>query len=309
MKKYIALFAFTSILIAGILYVGEKQKSSGTLVSVYEVKPRKVTQTVTCSGRVEAAESKDVYVDIPCVAGTVYVKAGDEVEAGDLLFTVDVEATKQVIANVTGISPDLVTDNNIKKEITAPVSGKIRSINVSSGKTVSNESPCAVISSSDTLQVKVAIQESKLKNIKIGQSAKISGIAFDKDEYEGVVTQISNSARQQYSGTVTETVVDAVITLTEKDESLKPGLSAKSVIVVDTIEDCIVIPYEYVMQDEDNNEYVYLYKDGYCIKRVIQTGMELSEGYQIVSGLSPGEHVIQNPDKITKSGERVRIKS
>ena len=308
MKKYIALFAFTSIIIAGMLYFSARQSYPGTLVSVYEVRPTKVTQTVTCSGRIEAAESEDVYVDIPCVADRVFVSAGDEVKKGDTLFTVDVKATKQVIAAAAGVSSAMITDDRIKEKITSPVSGKIRSINVSPGKTVDSQSPCAMISSGDALLVKVAIQESKLKDIKVGQPAKISGIAFEKEEYSGVVSQIASSARQQYVGTITETVVDAVITLTEKDESLKPGLSAKSVIVVGEQQNCIVIPYEYVMQDEENKEYVYLYNDGYCIKRIIQTGKEFSGGYEILSGIAEGDRVIQNPDKITKQGERVRLK-
>lgn len=307
MKRYVMLITFTSIVIAGILLYGRLQTSSGTEITAYKVKTTMIEETVTCTGRVEAAESEDVYVKIPCVADKVYVKTGDKVKKGDTLFSVDVDATKQVIASAAGISPSLVSDDQIKKEITAPISGKIRSINASSGNSVNTESPCAVISSSDALQVKVSIQESRLKNIKVGQLAVVSGIAFTVSEYQGVVSFISSTARQQYVGTTTETVVDAVISLSEKDDSLKPGLSAKSKILVGSEKNSIVIPYEYVLQDEFNNEYVYLYKDGYSIKCVVKTGKELTNGFEILSGLSPGDLVIKNPDKIKKAGEKVRL--
>lgn len=307
MKKYISLIAFTSILITAIILLGQNLKSSGQEVTVYEVKPRLVKQTVTCTGRIEAAESEQVYVKIPCVADEIFVSPGDKVKKGNVLFSVDVDATKQVIAAAAGISPTMVPDEQIKKNITAPVGGEVSSIHVTKGGTIDTENPCAVISSNSSLQVKVSIQENKLKNIRVGQAAVVSGTAFSKDEYSGVVSYISTSARQQYVGTMTETVVDAVITLSEKDDSLKPGLSAKSVILVGSQDNCMVVPYEYVLQDEDNNEYVYLYKDGFCAKSVIKTGKEFSDGLQVLSGLNPGDLVIENPDRIPKSGVRVRL--
>ncbi|MDD2361768.1 MAG: efflux RND transporter periplasmic adaptor subunit [Oscillospiraceae bacterium] len=307
MKRYVMLITFTLVIIAGIIIFGKFQNPFGVEVGVYKVKTKLIEQTVTCTGRVEEAESEDVYVKIPCIVDNIYVKEGDKIEKGDLMFSVDVEATKQVISAASGISPALVPDEQIEKEITAPISGEVRSINISSGEIINTDSPCAVISSSDALQVKVAIQESRLKNIKLGQAATVSGTAFALNEYKGVVSYISPTARQQYVGTTTETVVDAIISLTEKDESLKPGLSAKSKILVGSCKDSIVIPYEYVMQDEFNNEYVYLYKDEYSVKCIIKTGKELGDGFEIISGLSPGDLVIINPDNIENEGEKVRL--
>lgn len=305
MKRYVALFSVTSLLIAGIMLAKSLWQSSGTVVSVYEVKTKEVQETVTCSGRVEAADSEDVYVSVPCVADEVYVNVGDEVGKGDVLFSVDVESTKAVIAAAAGISSSMVPDEQIVKTVKAPVSGEVKSINVSAGSTLDSDSPCAVIASSDALQVKVAINENYIKNIQIGQPAVVSGTAFSADGYKGVVSYIAGSARQQYSGSVNVTVVDAIITLSEKDESLKPGLSAKSKIIIGSQSKGIVIPYEYVMQNEDNEEYVYLYKDDCAVQCVISTGKELSDGLEVLSGLSAGDKVIQTPESIQKSGERV----
>ncbi|HBT64260.1 MAG TPA: hypothetical protein DEB10_06325 [Ruminococcaceae bacterium] len=307
MRKYVILITFTSIIIAGIVIFGKMIQATGMEVTVYKIKPRPVKQTVSCSGRVEAAESEDVYVKIPCVVGEIYVSPGDEVSEGDVLFSVDVDATKEVIAAAAGILPSMVTEEQISKDVITPVSGNVRSVNVVKGGAINTETPCAVISSSDALQVKVSIQESRLRNIKVGQTATVSGTAFLKEKYQGVVSYISSSARQQYVGTVTETVVDAIITLSEKDDSLKPGLSAKSEILVGSQDNCIIVPYEYVLQDEENNEYVYLYKDGFCVKCVIETGKEFSDGLEVISGLSSGDKVIESPDKIEKSGIRVKI--
>lgn len=308
MKRYLMLFTFTLLFILGIMAYGQIRQASVAKVSVYEVQPRLVEQTVTCTGRIETSDSENVVVEIPCVADKVNVKIGDKVKKGDVLFTVNVNATKQVIADAAGISPSMVPDSEIKKNIKAPSSGEVSSINVTPGSTIDVKSPCAVISSSDTLQVKVSIQESKLKNIKIGQNASVSGTAFDKDKYAGVVSFISPTARQQYNGASSETVVDAIISLSEKDDSLKPGLSAKSKILIGRQHDSIVIPYEYVLQDDENREFVYLYENERSVKRIVKTGLELSDGFEIVSGLSPGCLVVKNPGQI-EQGMKVRLVS
>ena len=43
------------------------------------------------------------------------------------------------------------------------------------------------------------------------------------------------------------------------------------------------------------------------MKRVIETGKEWTEGFEIESGLVSGERIIANPTDIQKPGERVTI--
>ncbi len=306
-KTYGLLFTFTALAISGILISRPFLEKSAPAVTLYTVEARSAIDTVTCTGRIEAAESEDVYVEMPCIADTVPVQAGDTVKKGDILFTVDVAATKQVLASAGGISPALVPEQQIIKSVSAPVDGVVRMLNVAAGEAVDADTPCVVISSGDALQVKVTIHENNLRNVTLGQKATVSGTAFREEGYMGTVTYISPSARQQYSGTASETVVDAVISLSERDDSLKPGLSAKSRIEIGSAEECIIVPYEYVLQDEQNQEYVYLYQDGKAVKRIIQTEKEWNDGFEVTDGLSPGDTVIQNPADIERDGQAVTI--
>lgn len=304
-KPYAVLFTITAVAIAGILLAKPLLIESAPSVTLYTVEPRSAEDTVTCTGRIETADSEDVYVKMSCIADSVAVEVGQAVEKGDTLFTVDVDATKQVIAAAAGVSPSMIPDQQIAKTVTAPVDGIVRTLNVAQGETVDADQPCAVISSSDALQVKVTIHESKIKDVAVGQTATVSGTALREDGYAGTVTYISPSARQQYTGTTSETVVDAVISLSERDDSLRPGLSAKSKIKIGSVADCIIVPYEYVLQDDLNQEYVYLYENGRAVKRVIQTGREWNDGFEVAEGLSAGDKVIQDPTRIEKDGQKV----
>lgn len=304
-KWYGWLFGGTAVILAGLLWI---KGTMGTVaeVTLWEAQTQTVVDTVQCSGRLETAGSQEVYVDYLCVADKVLVKEGDTVERGDVLFTVDVTQTKQVLSTVAGISPTLVPDDTITQEVTAPVSGTLTSFTVSQGQEVSSQQACAVISSGETLQVAVAIAENQLRQVQVGQTVTVSGSAFAQDAYTGTVTSIASSARQAYVGTVNTTVVDAIITLDQADASLKPGLTAKTVIQVGQAEECLVVPYEYVLQDEAGEEYVYLFKQGTAVKQVIVTGREWSTGFAVQEGLSPGDRIVCQPERL--AGDRVRVR-
>ena len=91
------------------------------------------------------------------------------------------------------------------------------------------------------------------------------------------------------------------------DDSLRPGLSAKARIVIGSTPAALVVPYEDVMQDEEGNEYVFLYQEGKAVKRMVVTGDELTSGYQILEGLQNGDQVIRAPEELELTdGMRVR---
>ena len=309
-KKYVWLIVLTLTAISGILLGGYLTKTPPVEVRVVTLQPQLVEQTVSCSGKIEAAKSQNVYLDMPCVAGEVYVQAGQEVEQGDVLFTVDVDATKQVLAQAGGLGVSQIADEAIAKEVTATVSGVVSTLNVTPGSLTDTSKPCAVIASSDTRRVKIAVREQDLQKVAIGQRVTVTGSGFRKDSYTGVLTELASSARQQLVGTVTETVVDAVVMLDQDqmDASLRVGLNAKAAVQVSSIPDALVVPYECVLQDEEGDEYVYAYADGRAVRRVFVSGEEWSTGFRVVSGLQTGDRIILDPEKVSGDGAPVVIR-
>lgn len=309
-KKYVWLIVLTLTAISGILLGGYLTKTPPVEVRVVTLQPQLVEQTVSCSGKIEAAKSQNVYLDMPCVAGEVYVQAGQEVEQGDVLFTVDVDATKQVLAQAGGLGVSQIADEAIAKEVTATVSGVVSTLNVTPGSLTDTSKPCAVIASSDTRRVKIAVREQDLQKVAIGQRVTVTGSGFRKDSYTGVLTELASSARQQLVGTVTETVVDAVVMLDQDqmDASLRVGLNAKAAVQVSSIPDALVVPYECVLQDEEGDEYVYAYADERAVRRVFVSGEEWSTGFHVVSGLQTGDRIILDPEKVSGDGAPVVIR-
>lgn len=69
--------------------------------------------------------------------------------------------------------------------------------------------------------------------------------------------------------------------------------------------DLIIAPYEAVLQDEKNSEYVYVVNGGYAQKRYIITGSEYADGFAVVSGLFNNEIIVMNPEEL--HGDEIRV--
>jgi multidrug efflux pump subunit AcrA (membrane-fusion protein) len=314
MKKYVVLAVATCLAIVAVIGCGAMVKKPPVEVSAVELQPRTVEQTVTCSGKVEAADNQNVVLEIPCVAGQVYVEPGQRVEKGDVLFSVDVEATKAVMIQAGGLGVSQIPDSAILTEVIAPVSGILSALNVAEGEIAPAQKPCAVIAGGDALQVAVTIREQDLQKIALGQRVTIKGAGFREESYTGILTQISASARQQYVGSAAETVVDAVVAFDTGciDDSLRVGLNAKALVTVAETPEALVVPYECVLQDEEGVEYVYIcQEDGdktRAVRRNILSGEEWSAGFHVVSGLRPGDRVVSDPQAVSGDGAVVSIR-
>ena len=197
--------------------------------------------------------------------------------------------------------------SSIPERIYAPRSGIITSINASMGEIAWTASSIATISDLSSLQVKISVDENDISDINIGQSVKITGSGFKDKEYHGTVQKIYPSARQQQSGTNTETVVDAIVSIDDADEYIKPGFNIDAAIVTDVQSTALVVPYECIRQDDNGQEYVYVYNAKSARRVDIQSSEEIAAGAVISSGLKDGDRVITNPDDIASTGMRVEV--
>ncbi len=307
MKRYVILVVLTLFCIGAIVGVRQLTAPKATPVEWYTVEGQTVKETVECTGKVELADSEEVFFEYPCVAGEVFVKKGQVVAAGDPLFAVDADATQAVLSSMGTALPDGI-QNMTAHTVVAPVGGVVSQVNVQQGQITDHQKPCAVIAPDGGIQIAAAVREKYLQKVKVGQTVEIHGVGFQKPTYYGRVVSLSDTAHQQYVGTVSETVVDAVIAFDEgqADESLRVGLGATAVVIVDTVENGLLIPYSCIRQNEKGEEYVYVYdNNGQAVRTVLRDTKEYAAGVLVVSGISPGDRLVQDPDGLSEPRERV----
>ncbi len=307
MKRYVILVVLTLFCIGAIVGIRQVTAPKATPVEWHTVTGQTIKETVECTGKVELADSEEVFFDYPCVAGSVFVKKGQTVEAGDPLFEVDAEATKAVLMTMGTPLPENV-QTVTSHTVYAPIGGVVSEINVQQGQIADHTKPCAVIAPGNGIQIAAAVREKYLQKVKVGQTVEIHGVGFEKPTYYGKVISLSDTAHQQYVGTVSETVVDAVIAFDEgqADDSLRVGLGATAVVVVDTVENGLLIPYSCIRQNEDGKEYVYVYDgNGTAVQTALTDAKEYATGVLVVSGISQGDRLVQDPDRLSKERELV----
>lgn len=144
----------------------------------------------------------------------------------------------------------------------------------------------------------VSVSEADISHVEVGQAAVLSGAAIGEGNYTATVSSISDIAHLSSAVGSARTVVDIVLTLDNADNALRSGYTVKAKIKTDDERTICMLSYDLICQDE-NGEYVYVLKDETALRREIVTGTELSEGAEIVSGVSFDDDIVENPEKLT----------
>ncbi|MCL2036049.1 MAG: hypothetical protein FWG83_01510 [Oscillospiraceae bacterium] len=161
--------------------------------------------------------------------------------------------------------------------------------------------------------VTIAIGESDIRRVEVGQSADLSGAAFDDGIYTATVESVDETASHRQVDYSHETVVEVVLkidnpntvvisgssgTSGESGGILRSGYSARADIKVSETRTIFVLPYSVILQD-DKGEYVYVLSKNSALRRDIITGIELSHGAEVISGLRTSDRVILNPQSLS----------
>lgn len=213
-----------------------------------------------------------------------------------------------VFAAVTIFSDNSVPVSvaKIKNETYLPsiyLSGTVSSVDLD---TLQNIEDIEVVAPSNEMNVTVLVGESSISKIKLGQKAVITTNAFKEKEYNAVVDKIADSAKKVSLGAGKIVAVEVRLKITDADENLKSGFTAKAKIFTDEPTQVTVLPYSAVLED-DKGEYVYLCQQGRAVRRNVKTGRELENGYEVISGVGVGDIVITSPALISKNGADIYV--
>lgn len=309
MKKYVRLFCVTAALLLCAFAIPAIEEANLPEVTVAALKKEKIQETIVCSGTLREGDNEKLSCEVGIFPSEVKVKKGDRVEKGDLLIAVDrmqstaVLASAEIGGQLSGMNIDA---SAVPAAVYAPVSGTVSSVNVQQGKMASPSATLITISDSGSMQAVVQVSENQINEVKPNQQVRITGVGFRGNEYIGTVKEISSDAKQIMNGTAVQTVVEVSVAIKDADEKLKAGFSSKAEIITMPEAEKLIVPYEAVEQDDDGNEFVYVYQDGRAEKCVITTGKEYNCGFEVLSGICEGENIVCDASQIKKAGGFVK---
>ena len=106
-----------------------------------------------------------------------------------------------------------------------------------------------------TMRVKLFVNEIDVARLKLGMEAKVDVDAFPNKNFTGKVTKIAPASKEAgavaSAGQSTDTVVkyEVEVTLTNSQNELRSGMSAKVFVSIQSRSDVVVVPLEFVTKD------------------------------------------------------------
>lgn len=161
------------------------------------------------------------------------------------------------------------------------------------------------------MQVKCSVHESKVDQLQRGLRARIS---IQGNEYQGVVTNISNQPEPSdwFSGSVKE--YGAIVAIESDPRGLRPGMTAAVEILVANLPHVLSVPVQAVVE-KGGKFYCWVSTFAGIEKRPVVLGMSDNTRIEIKDGLKEGDEVLLNPRAVVdearqeeRTDEKVDVK-
>ena len=158
------------------------------------------------------------------------------------------------------------------------------------GATVRERQPIITIPNMSRMCVKVKVHESYIQKISKGLKADITVDAFPNEKLPGEVIKVSvlPDSQNRWMNPDLKVYVTTV-SINATNEWLKPGMSAKVVLMIKQLHDVICVPLQAVTET-DGKHYCQVV-NGKVEKREVEIGEFNDEFIEITKGIKAGERV------------------
>ena len=212
----------------------------------------------------------------------------------------------QVIAYVNPLRAGVVYNDSPVK---APISGRITSLPVTVGSTVSQSSSVAKVARTDELEIRINIAERFISRITNGQSATVTFDAYPSVVFGAKVFEVS-----PVLDTSTRTM-GVKLRLNPPDSRVKVGMYGRVRLVTDSVKNAIVLPSSALVT-RDGKDYVFVITSPKSGKNAavvglkpVTKGISVDNNVEITKGLEIGEEVIIKGQTLLNDGSKVNVVS
>lgn len=214
------------------------------------------------------------------------------VSAGDTMFELTDVQYNDAYLDLLSDREELVEElHDLKAYQKNPVvvseyDGYIASLDVLEGMPYEKGQQFCTIADTQSLHLKVEIDELDIDGVQPGQTATVTFDAFEDEEYEGVVEKISGVGTNS-GGVTTYTVTISM----DGNQHLKDAMSATAKIVMDAKDNVLLVPVDAV-ETTDGTDYVQVLTGSGTERREVELGLMNNEYAEVLDGLTQGEQVL-----------------
>lgn len=220
-------------------------------------------------------------------------------------------------ANVAQYEANLkaTRDGLSKATLRAPIAGRITSLKAEKGETaipgMSNlpGATLMIISDMSQMQAEIKVNESEVVRTKVGQTAQVTVESLPGKVFQGSVIEVATGTEK--TGVDANLYKVKVLLAGQRADldNLRPGMSARSVILTQETKGVLRVPLQAVLEREGSQEeaakqgllaptnrnIVMFFKDGKAVERPVQVGIANTQFFELKDGLAEGDKVLTGP--------------
>jgi membrane fusion protein, multidrug efflux system len=313
------------------------------LITSFVAKDTLFKHHLELQGSVETDQNIVVTPEMGGILTNVYVQEGDRVNKGQVLARVDDGGLSQQLAQMqvqaqlakttferqnrlweqkigseiqflqakSNYEAQLEAINSMKQQlakatIRAPFTGTIDDIITEKGSVVSPGMTqiLRIVSLSD-MYITTDVPETYITDVVKGKDVKVFFPVLNKtiDAKVSQTGDFINPANRTYK---------AEIEIPNKDNTIKPNLTARLQINDYTNEDAILIPQSIISENAEGEQYVYVLQEkeeskAKAVRVIIETGKTQGDQIEVLKGLQTGDEIIEEGARSVKDGQTVKI--
>lgn len=193
-----------------------------------------------------------------------------------------------------------------KSKVIAPFSGTIENIHSEQGSNISIGTPILRIVSLDQMYIETEVPERYLPSITKGTDV-IAVFPVLNKKVETEIRQVSNYINP--SNRTFKIEVD----VPNKDQMIKPNLTAKVVINDYTNQSTFLLPQSIISENSEGEQYLYIASDiqdngeAEVHQVIVKTGKTQGDFVEILDGIKAGDFLINEGARSVQEGQRVKI--
>ncbi|RKE98934.1 efflux RND transporter periplasmic adaptor subunit [Ichthyenterobacterium magnum] len=313
------------------------------LITTFDAKASVFNHYVELQGNVSTKQNLVIFPEYSGILTRVYVKEGQKVKKGQILAKIDDGGLSQQVAQLQ-IQADLAKTTFERQErlwnqkigseiqylqaksnyeaqqkavnqlqqqvgktiVRAPFTGTIDDVITDQGSVVApGQSQLFRIVNLKDMYIETDVPERYITNVTPGKNVQVEFPILGKS-MNGKIRQAGNFINPANRTFKVEVAVP------NKDNTIKPNLTAKLKINDYTNDNAILIPQSIISENAKGEQYVYTITDKTDNKAkakrvIITTGKTQGDDIEVLSGLKNGDEIIKEGARSVKDGQEVKI--
>ena len=187
-------------------------------------------------------------------------------------------------------------------EVRSPFAGHVSRRMVDRGALVSASTPLFEVVDIDRVKVGIAVVEGDYRRVSLGQPVAVKVDAYPDKRFNGTITRMSPVLNPR-----TRTA-EAEIELDNPDGVLKPGMFARTTIVVERKRGVLMVPEASPVKTRAGYGVFRLTDEGGKVERVkVTPGLRNGGWVEVTGDLRKGDQIVTLGSSLVRHGQRIRI--